>query len=172
MLAMKAPSESVPDRVEAAIRPLLESEGFDLILVEHVAASAILRLFVDKLDPTGPRDGIGIDDCTQVSRLVSDLLDAEGITDTMEGAFKLEVSSPGLDRPLVRPRDFRRFVGSTARVTARREVMEQLDGRRRFKGVLRRAAEADEGGIEIEVDEQLFEIGYRMIEEARLVPEF
>ena len=162
-----APQE-VPTTVEDAVRPLLESEGYDLILVEFVPASHILRLYVDKPDAPG---GVGIQDCTQVSRWVSDLLDAQGLTDRIAGSFNLEVSSPGLDRPLVRPRDFCRFVGRQARLTTHPGAVSAQPSRRRFSGRLVAAGQGADEGIEIEVDGESFSIRYGMIEQARLVPE-
>ena len=157
---------SVADAVDAAVRPLLAAEGFELVLVEHLSPSQILRLYIDS-DSEG---GVGINDCTQVSRLVSDLLDAEGISDTIKSTFKLEVSSPGLDRPLVRPSHFCRFVGHKTKVILRGDAA-QSDGRRKFTGKLDHADETADGGIRIAIDEQHYEIKYDAIEQARLVVE-
>ena len=74
-----AQTQSVAERVDAAVRPLLDSEGYDLVLVEYVGASQILRLYIDK------EAGVGIDDCTRVSRWVSDLLDAEAAQAGFQG---------------------------------------------------------------------------------------
>src|SRR5690606_3611643 len=102
---------------------------------------------------------------------------AEGISDTIEGAFNLEVSSPGLDRPLPRPKDFVRFTGREARVTLRADLQAHdapeavRQGRRRFKGVIQSAEEASEGGIVLRVDGADYPIRYEWIEQARLVPD-
>lgn len=170
----------ITGRVDGAVRPLLEREGYDLVLVEYLGPSRILRLYIDLLAPQGPKDGVGIDDCTQVSRWVSDLLDAEGITDAIEGAFNLEVSSPGLDRPLTRPKDYVRFVGREAKLTLVASVADQAgpevhqeirEGRRRFRGTIRSADEASSGGLTLQVDGTDYTIRYGWIEQARLVPE-
>lgn len=164
------PPGTLSERVEAEVRPLLAAEGYDLILIEHINPSGILRLFIDSDKP----GGIGIDDCTKVSRWVSDLLDGSGISDTIPGAYRLEVSSPGLDRPLTRPADFCRFARSgrqEAKVTLRVDATQEFDGRRRFAGVLREADESAEGGIRIEVDGKTYALRYEMIEQARLVPD-
>ena len=87
--------------------------------------SRILRLYIDRLDS----EGVTIDDCTTVSRLVSDSLDAEGFSDQIRGRYNLEVSSPGLDRPLVKPVHFQRFVGEVVKAAAHVGV----NGRKRFK---------------------------------------
>ena len=160
----------VTEKVEAAVRPLLEREGYDLILVEYLGSAQILRLYIDLLHVEGS-SAVGIEDCTRVSRWVSDVLDATGITDEIPGAFNLEVSSPGLDRPLVRPRDFCRFAGSLVRLTTRGDVPGAKAGRRRFKGRLEGADDTPDGGLRIEVDGQPYSIRYELIDQARLVPE-
>lgn len=160
----------ITDRVADAVRPLLEGEGYDLILVEYLGSAQILRLYIDLLDVEAGA-AVGIEDCTRVSRWVSDVLDATGITDEIPGAFNLEVSSPGLDRPLVRAKDFRRFAGSLVRLTTRGDVPGASAGRRRFKGRLEEADEDESGGIRIEVDGKAYAIRYELIDQARLVPE-
>jgi ribosome maturation factor RimP len=148
----------IADRVEKAIQPVLEGEGFETVLVEYVARSRILRLYVDHAD------GITVDDCGRVSRLVGDLLDAEGLSDEIEGRYTLEVSSPGLDRPLVRPAHFKRFVGRKIRVTT--QVAQE--GRRKLTGEL---ATADDEGIRLVSEGRSYAIAYGTIARARLVPE-
>ena len=95
------------------------------MLAEFFDDSRILRLYIDRLDS----EGVTIDDCTTVSRLVSDSLDAEGFSDQIRGRYNLEVSSPGLDRPLVKPVHFQRFVGEVVKAAAHVGV----NGRKRFK---------------------------------------
>jgi ribosome maturation factor RimP len=156
-------------QVDAAVRSVLEAQGFDLVLVEFVGASRILRLYIDTNDTTR---AVGIEQCAQVSRLVGDLLDAKGLSDSIHGSYKLEVSSPGLDRPLTRPKDFCRFVGDEVRLTVRAEAAPAFEGRRRFRGRLENADPSGEGGIRVSVDGKTFEFGYGHIEQARLVPNF
>lgn len=144
--------------VEQTVAPILEQAGYELVLVEFVPRSRILRLFIDR------EGGVTLDHCTDVSHMVSDLLDAEGLSDRIDGKYFLEVSSPGLDRPLAKPKDFQRFVGRSAQIKTRQPV----DGRRQFKGELSRA---DEQGVQIRVDGRPYEIIYDIIERARLVPE-
>jgi len=152
-------STSLESKIEELLQPLIEAEGYDLVLAEYLSGSKILRLFVDK------EGGISLEDCGTVSHLVSDVLDADGVMQGIDGAYKLEVSSPGLDRPLVRPKDFIRFVGSEAKITTAMAV----DGRRRFLGELK---EANEDGICIVSAGQTWPIAYENIEKARLVPTF
>ena len=144
--------------VENAVTPLLESHGYELVLVEYVPGTRVLRLFIDH------EKGISIDDCSTVSHRVSDLLDAEGLSDRFDERFTLEVSSPGLDRPLVKPRDFNRFIGQKANV----QTTRPLDGRKKFRGEL---LAADDQGIQIDVDGAPRTIGYAEIDRARLIPE-
>lgn len=144
--------------VEEAIAPVLEVQGFEVVLVEYVPRSRILRVFIDHAN------GVSIDDCTSVSHRIGDLLDAEGFSDRFTEQYTLEVSSPGLDRPLVKPSHFQRFVGCTAHV----QTNELQDGRRRFRGEL---LEADDSGIQIDVDGKVRAIRYEDIDRARLVPD-
>jgi len=153
---------AVTEEVDRCVRPVLETEGFDLVLAEYKAG--VLRLYIDRLGDGAA--GVTIDDCTTVSHLVGDLLDAEGVSDQIAGSFSLEVSSPGLDRPLVRPTDFLRFVGHDTRVHTR----EPLSGCRKFTGRLLEADKAPEGGILLEVDGEQCQIQYVAIHRARLVP--
>jgi ribosome maturation factor RimP len=161
-VTVEKPKADVAPMVDETVRPLLAQEGYDLVLVEYVSGPRILRIYIDQ------EKGVGVDDCSRVSRLVSDVLDAEGLSDKIDGRYTLEVSSPGLDRPLVRPRDFQRFLGKEARVTTR----EGIDGRKKFRGRLLHADDSAEGAIRIEVDGRPTDIRYGLIDKARLVPEF
>ncbi len=138
--------------------PVLERDGFELVLCEYVPRQKVLRLFIDTAR------GVTVDDCADVSRLVSDLLDAEGISDHIDGRFHLEVSSPGLDRPLCKPRDFQRFVGKRAQVT----TSALIEGRRNFAGEL---VAADDEQFVITVDGRRYAIAYARVDRAKLVPE-
>lgn len=151
--------DDITGAVQKATSTLLETHGYDLVLVEFVPQGSTLRLYVDH-----PK-GVSIDDCQKVSSWVSDILDAEGISERMGGRYHLEVSSPGLDRPLTRPKDFERFVGSTVQLSTH----SPLEGRRRFQGVLK-STSAD--GVELVVDGRAWNIAYGVIERARLVPKF
>jgi ribosome maturation factor RimP len=146
-------------RVEAAVTPLLEAHGYELVLLEYVPRSRVLRFFIDH------ERGVNLADCTQVSHLIGDLLDAEGFSDLLPARYRLEVSSPGLDRPLVRPAHFRRFVGREVQVRAR----EPIDGRRQFRG---RLLSADETGISMDCEGRTCTVAYAAVASARLVPDF
>lgn len=138
------------------LEPGVKALGFELVDVELAGQGcrSALRVYIDS-----PR-GVTVDDCANVSRQLSAILDVE---DPIPGSYALEVSSPGLDRPLVTPEDFRRFRGQDVKV----RTIEARDGRRNFKG---RLVETRDDGIAIEVDGQRFELAYDSIERARLVP--
>ncbi|MBN2887110.1 MAG: ribosome maturation factor RimP [Chromatiaceae bacterium] len=140
-------------------RRVVEPLGFELVGVEFFqqgAGRATLRVYIDQAR------GITLDDCTAVSHQLSAVLDVE---DPLPGQYDLEVSSPGLDRPLVFPEHYQRFVGQTVRV----RLAERIEGRRRLEGVL--SAYAD-GVVSIEADGRRWEIPLAAIESARLVPEW
>jgi ribosome maturation factor RimP len=120
-------SETVQtDRVLAAIEPSLDAKGYEIVrILLRGSERPVLQVMIDNADGTV----VTIDDCTAASRAISALLDVE---DPISGAYELEVSSPGIDRPLTRPKDFERFAGLVARV----ELKAPVDGRRRFRGRL------------------------------------
>ncbi|HKQ31230.1 MAG TPA: ribosome maturation factor RimP, partial [Burkholderiales bacterium] len=107
--------------------------------------------------------GITADDCADVSRQLSALFDVE---DPLPGSYILEVSSPGLDRPLVRLEDFRKRVGEMIKIKLRRP---DETGRRNFTGML---VEVTDNEVAIEIDKERFRLPYTAIERARLVPKF
>jgi ribosome maturation factor RimP len=118
-----ARQEGTVERVRSVALRVTADRGFELVDVElkRAAGGALVRLYVDK------PGGIGLDDLQSVSEEVSAILDAE---DPIEGHYTLEVSSPGLDRPLRTEADYRRFAGKLARLSS----YEPLDGRRHWTG--------------------------------------
>ncbi|HWD58761.1 MAG TPA: ribosome maturation factor RimP [Stellaceae bacterium] len=129
------------DDIVPIIEPSLEAMGYRLVRVAFLGARrATLQIMAERLDDAA----MTVDDCTDISRSVSALLD---VADPIAGAYMLEVSSPGIDRPLTRPDDYDRFAGFEARV----ELSQPVDGRKRFRGRLLGRAEdhvrlADENG--------------------------
>ena len=112
-------------RVREAIEPSLVAMGFDLVRVRLTGGQRpVLQVMAER-----PDGSMTVDDCAEVSRAVSAILDVE---DPITGAYTLEVSSPGIDRPLVRLNDFERFKGFEARI----DLNEPVDGRKRLKGRL------------------------------------
>ena len=138
------------------VEPLVEQLGFELADLELRTGGrdGILRIFIDKAD------GIGIEDCEEVSRRVSAILDVE---DPVQSDYTLEVSSPGLDRTLTKLAHFQRFMGQDVKVKLR----FPLEGRRNYRGALKAA---DEDKIEVEVDGESFSLPLATIESARLIP--
>ncbi len=118
-------------RVAAIIEPAVAGLGFDLVRVRISGQDGCtVQIMAERPDGT-----MGVDDCEAVSRTISPLLDVE---DPVPGEYRLEISSPGIDRPLVRPRDFARWAGHEMRV----EMATPLNGRKRFRGVCEGAQEA------------------------------
>ena len=150
---------SVQDKLQAMIEPLVESMGYELVLLEFSPhkGSAMVRLFIDA------PGGITLGDCEKVSREVEGVLDVE---DPIPQNYRLEVSSPGLDRPLVKPAHFERFTGSVAKV----QMAAPQHGRRKFQGVLKGL---NNGNVVLETaDAGTVELGLDQIERARLVPDY
>jgi len=151
--------------VATLIEPAIADLGFRLVRVTVSGKEGkTLQIMAERADGT-----FTIDDCETVSRNVSPLLD---VHDPMPGAYRLEVSSPGIDRPLVRPSDFEDWAGFEARI----ELAEAVDGRKRFKGVLDGYDGAVAGGGEVRIECDLPEIGKqvlglpaRLIKDAKLV---
>lgn len=140
------------------IEPAVDAVGYELVDVEYSGrgANARLRAYIDA------PGGITVDDCETASRQISAVLDVE---DPIPGEYQLEVSSPGLDRPLVKPEHFRRVVGQQVRISMRHHHL----GRRRFTGVLA-AVSADT--VTVELDGESYDLAFADIERARLVPVF
>jgi ribosome maturation factor RimP len=135
---------------------LLESTlaglGYELIDMERSSRGRLLRVFIDK------PDGVGVDDCVAVSNHLGRLLAVENID-----YERLEVSSPGLDRPLKKVSDFIRFAGESVKLRLR----VALQGQRNFVGILR---EVNDGVLKLEVDGKVLDLDLNNLEKVRLVP--
>jgi len=141
--------------LEKVVQPVVAGMGYELVDVQASNGGRLLRLFIDK------PGGVGLEDCAAVSRQLSRVFEVERID-----YERLEVSSPGLDRPLRKGADFARFAGHKAEVRMR---TPDPSGRRRFVGTLR-GAEA--GRVQIELDGQTtVALALDDVERARLVPE-
>lgn len=149
---MRVTQAGLREMLEPGIRAL----GFELVDVEFTTAGGrnTLRVYID-----GPK-GITVDDCATVSRQASAVLDVE---DPIPEAYTLEVSSPGLDRPLVKRADFERYAGETVKV----RMSEAVLGRKNFKGTLV-GVEGD--AVLVDVDKERYSLPLARIERARLVP--
>jgi ribosome maturation factor RimP len=148
------------------LAPTIASLGVELLGVEYLPApgSAVLRLYIDVPEAGAGEQAraVGIEDCEAVSREVSAQLDVE---DPISGNYTLEVSSPGVDRPLFSPAQFARFLGERAKVG----LKLPQDGRRRLQGVI---ASVDGDRIGFDIDGTPFEVGFDNIDKARLVPDW
>ncbi len=126
--------------------------GYELVDLERSARGKLLRVFIDK------PDGVTVEDCVAVSGHLSRVLGVEGID-----YDRLEISSPGLDRPLRKASDFIRFTGELAKLKLR----VALQGQRNFVGILR---EVNDGILKLEVDGKMLDLELNNLEKARLVP--
>jgi len=150
---------AIDRRLADIVGPVIEGLGFELVRIRLMGGKTrILQIMADK-----PEGGIEVDDCATISTAVSAVLDVE---DPIEDNYVLEVSSPGIDRPLTRLKDFEMWKGWEARL----ETSELIDGRRRFKGGLM-GTEGDEVLIEIEEGGQDVTIGLRFdwLSDAKLI---
>jgi ribosome maturation factor RimP len=157
--------ESIAERTRRVLEPVLARDGYELVEVEWLRQGSrwTLRLFVDK------PGGVGIEDCQAVSRLVDPILDVE---DFIEPAYDLEVSSPGLDRPLRKPADFGRYAGQRAHVKAYGPVAGTAPGspaRKNWTGVL---VGYRDGAVEIDVDGVVHRVPHDQIAKAHLEYDF
>jgi len=144
------------NRVQHLIEPSIEDLGFDIVRVQITGKEKLLmQVMVEHKDG----QGMTVEDCATVSRAISALLDVE---DPVKGTYTLEVSSPGLDRPLTRLNDFDRFQGFDAKI----ETNRPLDGRRRFKG---RLLGVDGESVRILVDDQEMKLPHPEIHRAKLL---
>ena len=150
--------EEILEKVRQIAAPLAAQDGMELVDVELAGAGGrqVLRLFIDKAG------GVSLDDCSSVSRSVSAALDVE---DPVDGAYELEVSSPGLDRPLRTPEHFAKFKGSRVRVKTYAPVVD----RKTFVGVLK---DYVDGEVVVDVDGREFRIPHAQIAKANVDPDF
>lgn len=143
-------------RIEDLITPTLESMGYQLVRVQIQGdRHKTLQIMAERLD----RKGMNVDDCADISHAISPLLDVD---DPIEDAYSLEVSSPGVDRPLVRAEDFERFAGFEAKV----ELNYLIDGRKRFTG---RIVGLVDDTVQILVDGAAVDLPFEDITKAKLV---
>ena len=144
------------DRLIELLEAPLQALGYELVDLEaHTGSKGLLRIYIDQ------ESGINLDDCEFVSRQLGAVLDVE---DPIAGRYVLEVSSPGLDRPLRTPEHFRRYCDHVVRV----RLNHTRDGHRNFKGRLLSVEEQD---IVVEVDKETFRLALADIASAQLVPE-
>ncbi len=160
---------SVAERAARVAEPLVRAEGFELVDVEYLREPRgwILRLYIDRADrdPLSKEGGIGLEDCTRVSHAVETALDVD---DVVAQAYSLEVSSPGINRPLRKPDHFRRVVGQRVRVKTFGPL--GAPGRKSFTGTLQDVAD-DAVTVHVEGG-SAFRIPFRDIAKANLELDF
>ena len=140
--------------IEAKLEPVVAGMGYELVDVQVSNGGRLLRVFIDKAG------GISLDDCAALSRQLARVLPVEGVD-----YERLEVSSPGLDRPLRKVADFVRFAGQRAELRMR---TPDARGRRKFTGVLRGA---QAGRVDVEIEGETVALALDDVERARLIPE-
>lgn len=145
-------------KLEALLRPGIEALGFELWGLEYHSQGrrSTLRIYIDS------EQGIGVDDCAKVSHQLSGILDVE---EPVSGEYSLEVSSPGMDRPLYSLEQFSRYIGNDVSIRLR----SAFEGRRKFIGRLA-AVEGEDVVLRVEDDE--FLLPFEQIEKANVVPRF
>jgi ribosome maturation factor RimP len=148
--------KSLAEKIEDAIKPSLVDMGFELVQVKLMdgKSSQTLQIMAER-----PDGSMGLEDCAAISRQISAILDVEDVIAT---AYRLEVSSPGIDRPLVRLTDYTKYIGHQAKI----ETVLPVSARKRFAGVLK-AVEGDT--IVITVDNKEFTLPFMDIQSAKLV---
>ena len=150
------------DEIAALLAPTVAAMGLELLGIEYLPApgGAVVRLYIDVPQAEAGERSVGIEDCEAVSREVSAQLDVE---DPISGNYTLEVSSPGLDRPLFGAAQFARFVGESAKVA----LKLPQDGRRRLQG---RIVRVEGDAVAFEVDGNELVVDANNVDKARLVP--
>ncbi len=146
------------ERLENLIEPGVTALGYELLGVEYLPQGrhSLLRIYIDR------ETGITVEDCERVSRQVSALFEVE---DPIQGQYTLEVSSPGVDRPLFKPAHYQRYVGSMVQV----RLKVPFEGRRKYKG---RLVEFSDNRTLVEVEGRQYEFSLEDIEKAHIVPEW
>jgi len=155
----------IVDKIRSAVSGPVEGAGYELVEVEwkREPGGWVCRLFVDK-----PGDKMSLDDCERVSRQLSAVLD---VADVIPQAYSLEISSPGLDRPLRTLEHFRRFIGDKAKV----RLIAGVDGRRNFTGTIVAVPEVEgeaPSRVVMDVDGKEYSLPINDLDRANLVYEF
>lgn len=150
-------TQQLTERIAEMIGPSIESMGYDLVRVSFTGGKrAVLQIMAERSD----RAQMTVDDCADISRAISLILDVE---DPISGEYNLEVSSPGIDRPLVRPEDYDRFAGFEAKI----ELEVPVEGRKRFRGEV--VGRGVDGTVEIAQEGENLRFPFAAIRTAKLV---
>ena len=146
------------DALTKMVEPAVAAVGCELWGIEYISQGkhSLLRIYIDS------ENGVNVDDCAAVSRQVSAVLDVE---DPIAGAYNLEVSSPGMDRPLFKLEQFGAYMEEEIAV----KLTSAVDNRRKFKGLL---TAVDDDKLTFEVEGQSLEVPYSLVDKANVVPKF
>ncbi len=144
---------AIERKIASLVQPVIQDKGFELVGV--TLQGAILQIMAENPQTRN----LGVDECAALSREISSILEVE---DPIKGHYRLEVSSPGIDRPLTRPQDFADFEGFEAKV----EINPPMEGQKRFRGRLKGA---DDNEVLLETDTGLVHLPFDAIEKAKLV---
>ena len=146
---------AIDRRIAAIVQPVIEGLGYELVRIRVMGGeNKTLQIMADR-----PEGGINVDDCGKISSAVSAVLDVE---DPLSDAYTLEVSSPGIDRPLTRMKDFDAWIGYDTKI----ELSDPIDNRKRFRGKVA-GTEGDE--VLIEIDEGIIGLKFEWLADAKLV---
>ncbi|GLQ35548.1 ribosome maturation factor RimP [Amylibacter marinus] len=146
---------AIDKRMASIVQPVIEGLGYELVRIRLMSGkSTTLQIMAER-----PEGGIEVDDCAKISNELSAILDVE---DPIEAEYALEVSSPGIDRPLTRLKDFAAWAGFEAKL----ETSELIDGQRRFKGPLRGV---EDNEVLIEIQQGIIGLDFEWLTEAKLV---
>ena len=150
--------QQITGRIHDLIEPVLDNIGFELVDIEYLSMHGrwVLRLYIDK------EGGVTIDDCAYVSNELGDLMD---VKDIIDHEYVLEVSSPGLNRPLRRKKDFLRVIGEKVKI----RMIKPIDGRRNFTG---RIKDFHDDTIYLETEKRIIDLPLSEVEKSNLVYDF
>ena len=150
----------VADKIEALIDPVIVDMGYELVGIEYVASGkhSTLRIYIDS------ENGIGVDDCETVSRQISAIFDVE---DPIASQYNLEVSSPGIERPLFHIGHYQRFLGHDIKL----RLVRPINGQRKFVGEIGSVSEAN-NSVELVTELGPVMLDIELIEKANLVADF
>ncbi|BAS67092.1 ribosome maturation factor RimP [Bathymodiolus septemdierum thioautotrophic gill symbiont] len=150
----------ITDKIEVLIKPVIEDMGYELVGIEYISSGkhSILRVYIDT------EQGIGIKDCELISRQLSSIFDVE---DPITMPYNLEVSSPGVERPLFNIGHYQRFLGSDISL----RLLRPINGQRKFKGAIGSVSEKNHS-IELMTELGSVELDIDLIEKANLIAHF
>ena len=150
--------KQAPEHLHELIEPVVEGLGYECVGIEYNShpKHGFLRIYIDS------EQGVGMEDCTKVSHQVSGVLDVE---DPISGEYDLEVSSPGMDRPLFNLKQFEQFVGHTVQVS----LFKPVGGRRKITGLIEKVEDND---VYLQQDGQVYKVPFQAMSKARLEPDY